>query len=288
MKTIAILGMGEMGSRVALNLRKSGFEIRVWNRNYERCKPLVEQGATQYDSPKAAVLNADIIISMLTDDTASRDVWLNETNGAIFALKKDTVVIESSTLSLSWCLELATHVKKHHANFLDAPVLGSRPQADAAQLIYLVGGDEQILNQVKEVLVVNSSAIHYIGETGTGMSMKLAINGLFGMQVSALAEMIGMLEKSGITKDAALTVINQLPTTSPALKGIGLAIAANNYAPLFPIDLVKKDFGYLQSLSNSCSAEIPLTNTTKVIFQKAIKSGYGSNNIAAVARLYSE
>ncbi len=286
MKTVAILGMGAMGSRLAKNLLKKGYELNVWNRTAERCCTLVEQGAKQYPFPKDAVKNADVVIAMLTNDHASRNVWMDNKTGAILGLRQNAVAIECSTLSLSWCLELAETIHQKNANFLDAPVVGSRPQADASQLIHLVGGESKVLDKVQNILSASSSAIHHTGKTGTAMSMKLAINGLFGMQVAALSEMIGMLNKLGIEKKSAVNLLNELPITSPAMKGIGLAISSDNFAPMFPINLVEKDFDYLQKLSVQQNSEVPLVNKTRDIYQQVIKSGYGQDNIAGVVQIY--
>lgn len=286
MKKVAILGTGAMGSRIAANLLRKGYKLNIWNRTPERCMPLIEQGAKQYPFPKDAVRNADVVIAMLSNDDASRNVWMDKITGATLGLKKGAIAIECSTLSLAWCLELSEYIHEFQADFLDAPVVGSRPQAEASQLIHLVGGDNIILEKVHNIISASSSAIHYAGETGSGMSMKLAINGLFGIQVAAFGEIIGMLNKLGISKDSAVNLLNELPVTSPALKGIGLAISSGNFDPLFPIDLVEKDFGYLEKLAKSSNSGIPLVNITRDIYQQAIKSGYGENNIAGVAQLY--
>ncbi len=286
MKNVAILGLGAMGSRMASNFLKEGYSLNIWNRTADSCKPLVEEGAKQFSTPKDAVSNADIVISMLTNDEASREVWLASETGAIAGLKKNAIAIESSTLSLDWSLELASKVEQAGAEFLDASVVGSRPQAEAAQLMYLVGGNTSTLEKANAALQVNSSAIHHLGEVGTGISMKLSVNGLFGIQVAALSEILGLLKESGIDKETAISVLNELPTTSLALKGIGMAISADNFSPLFPINLVEKDFSYLEKLAESKSSAIPVVKTTTRLYQKAQVAGYGQDNIAGVAQLY--
>lgn len=286
MNRIAILGMGAMGSRMASNFLKQGYTLNIWNRSTNSCKALVEQGAKQFLTPKEAVQNVDVVIGMLTNDEASKDVWLNKSTGALLGLHEKSIAIECSTLSLDWCLELSSKIKAVNAEFLDAPVVGSRPQAEASQLIHLVGGDKTVFEMVFKILSVNASSIHYVGKIGSGMSMKLAVNGLFGMQVIALSEILGVLNNLGITKDVAVNLLNELPTTSPALKGIGMAISANNFDPLFPIDLVEKDFSYLEQLSESKIAQTPAVSVARSIYQKAQESGYGKDNIAGVAQLY--
>ncbi len=287
MTTVTVLGLGAMGSRIALNLIESNYQVNVWNRNADRCLNLVARGARQFENPKEAVADADFIIAMLSDDNASRDVWLTQDTGALFGLKQSAIAIECSTLSLSWTLALAKQFKDKNQEFIDAPVVGSRPQAENAQLIHLAGGEPETIDRVRELLSVNSSVIHHTGQVGNGMILKLAINGLFGMQVSALSEMLGMLKTLGIANESAVAIVNELPTTSPALKAIGLAIVSGKFDPLFPIALIEKDFSYLELLADAKDSAIPLANTTRATYKKAMALGYAEKNISAVSQLYS-
>lgn len=286
MSAVAFLGLGAMGQRMAANLIAAGHELCVWNRTAERCTLLIEQGAKRCLTPRQAAENADIVISMLSNDEASKEVWLDEATGAISGLRRHCIAIECSTLSLDWCLELAARFKEKGVEFLDAPVIGSRPQAESHQLIHLVGGDKETLNKVRGILNVSAAAIHHTGSAGTGMAMKLAVNGLFGIQVVALAEILGLLNKTGFTTESAISLLNELPTTSPALKAIGALIAAKKFEPLFPIDLVEKDFGYLNKLANSQKLVTPTVETVRGIYQKAKNCGYGNENISGVVKLY--
>ena len=286
MNTVAFLGIGAMGSRLAHNLLNAGYNLRVWNRTTQRCIPLVEKGAILAPSPKEAAQTANIVIAMVSDDLASRKVWLDRETGAIHGLKSNTVAIEYSTLTPGWCRELATKINEHGSEFIDAPVIGSLPQAETCQLIHLVGGEKKIVATISTLLEVNSISIHHLGELGAGMTMKLAVNALFGTQVVALSEILGLLQKAGLSTESSVNLLNQIPTTSPALKGIGLLIAAGNHQPLFPIDLAEKDVSYLEQLARSLKVEIPTIKKIMKIYQQAQKAGYGNQNISGVARLY--
>lgn len=286
MKNIAFLGIGAMGERIAANLINAGYQLHIWNRTAQKCQNLVAKGAKAYNTPQEAVRSVDVAIAMVTDNRASREVWCNKTTGAIHGLKPNTIVIELSTLTPAWCRELAHQISKRNCNFLDAPVVGSRPQAENKQLTYLVGGQANILERVEEMLTVNSGAIYHVGEVGTGMTMKLAINALFGIQVAALSEILGIVSKTGISVKSAVNLLNQTPITSPALKSIGTLIQNQNYAPLFPIDLVEKDFDYGEQLGQYVAADTFTITAVKQIYQKAQEAGYGEDNIASVAKLF--
>ena len=118
---------GAMGSRVAINLSKAGHRVTVWNRTSPRAHELESHGIAVASSSRIAVDGADFAISMVRDDDASRNVWLNESIGAIASLKQEAVVIESSTLSVRWVKELGARFTEKNIAFLNAPVMGSRP-----------------------------------------------------------------------------------------------------------------------------------------------------------------
>ena len=286
MTNITILGTGAMGSRMARKLLTAGYSVTVFNRTRKRALPLVQEGAEFATTPIAAVKDADIIISMLTNDEASRTVWLDKVSGAIAGLKKGAIAIEASTLSLDCINELTKEFDSHDIAFLDAPVVGSRPQADSGTLVFLVGGEESILDRVKPVLSCMASAIRHAGVNGAGTKIKLAINAFFGVQVSAFSEIIGLLERSGIAKEKTVDLFNQLPTTSPALQGIGKLISTSNFEPLFPISLMEKDFRYAIDMSNIHHSAVPVVNAAHGIFKNALKYGLGQKNINSVIQLY--
>ncbi|MEA5464113.1 NAD(P)-dependent oxidoreductase [Leptothoe sp. PORK10 BA2] len=286
MTDIAFLGMGAMGARIATQLLSAGHSLHVWNRTPARCQPLVEQGATAYDSPKQAAEAAEVVIAMVANDEASRQVWLNGETGAMAGLQQGAIALEYSTLTLGWSCELARKMAAHSHPFLAAPVIGSRPQAEAGQLIQLVGGDAATLDAVQSILKNHSAVIHPVGDATASMALKLAINTLFGIQVAALGEVLGLLQKTGMSSEIAISWLNQMPTTSAALKGIGALMANQNYAPLFPINLVEKDFRYAQEFAQSLEANVPVVEAVRQIYQQAQKSGYGADNIAGIAQLY--
>ena len=282
---IAFLGLGAMGSRMATNLIQAGHQLYVWNRTRARCNPLVDLGATAHDSPREAVQQADIVFSMVRDDAASRAIWLDEDTGALAAMAVDTLAIECSTLSLDWCRQLSRHMASHQVRFLDAPVVGSRPQAETHQLIHLVGGDSSIVQQITNVLEASAGAIHHIGKAGAGMAMKLAVNALFGIQVAALGELLALLAGQGINATTAAALFAELPVTSPAARGAAASIASGSFAPLFPIELVHKDLGYAIDAVEPDSS-LPLTANTQALFVRAIELGYGAENINAIAKIF--
>lgn len=288
MNKITILGVGAMGSRIAQNFLNAGFDVTIYNRSSERTEALRANGAKVANSPKEAVAEADFVLSVVRDVEASREVWLADATGAIHGLKKNTVAIESSTVTPFWVKELSKEVARIGAHFLEAPMLGSRPQAEAKQLIYLVGGDETVLEKTQKVLQTNSGSIYHLGEIGTATAMKLAVNAQYGVQVAIWAETLSMLEKNGIAPATAVEILNALPTTSAALQVGGKLMAAENYSAMFPIELVEKDFAYALDLAKSVALDAPTLQAVRAVFAQAIEKGYGNDNIIGLKQLYDE
>lgn len=286
MARVAVLGIGAMGSRIARNLLAAGHAVRVYNRSPEQTAALQAAGAIVGVTPREAADGADVVISMVRDVAASREVWLAAETGALYALQHGTTAIESSTVSSAWIGELAAAVATTSAEFLDAPVLGTRPQAEAGQLIYLVGGEVMALERVREPLQATASAFHHIGAVGAGTAMKLAVNAQYAVQVAIWAETMVLLERQGITAMRAVEVLNTLPTTSPALQVGGKLMAIQNYAPMFPIELVAKDLNYAQMAADALEIAAPTLAAVRAVYADAVARGYGNDNIVGVKQLF--
>lgn len=285
MSKIAFLGLGAMGSRMAQQLIKSGHELVVWNRSHEKAEALIELGASFANSPADAVHEAEFVLSMLRDDQASHDVWLNPKNGALAAMKPEAIAIECSTLSVKGIQILHEAANKKGLIFVDAPVAGSRPQADAAKLIFLVGSDEATFSKIESLLAQMGGAVHHCGDAGAGSAVKLAINSLFGIQVVAMAEVLSLLRSSGLKLQTAKDIIAATPVCSPAASLSADAMLAENFATAFPIELVEKDFGY--ACEKIAELNVPtLSASARKIFGEALERGLGDLNITGIAKLY--
>jgi len=268
---------------MTLRLLRAGHGVSIYNRSVGPLHDLVAAGAVAGRTPRAATEGAEIVIAMVRDNEASRAVWCDEQDGALRGLGAGAVAIESSTLTPTWVKELAAKVQQTGANFLDAPVVGSRPQADAGQLIHLVGGDADIFDRAKDVLAALGGAAHHVGPVGAGATFKLAVNALFGIQVAALAELLALLKNSDCDPAAVTEALASLPVTSLAAKGALALMRAKSDAPLFPIDLVEKDFAYAL---DQPGADLPMTKAGHGCFAKAKAKGLAALNITAIAQLY--
>ena len=288
MQTIAFLGLGAMGARMAERLLDTDHRLVVYNRTVERAQPLVARGATLAATPREAAEDADLVLSMVRDDEASRAVWLDDASGALPALRSDAVAVEMSTLSPLAVEALGAEMAARGIAFLDAPVVGSRPHAESGALTFLVGGDADTLERARAVLDHLGGAVHHVGPVGAGAAMKLAVNALFATQAAALAETLGSLQQSGLAVRDAVAVLNALPTTSPAASRVGTLMAERAFAPNFPIHLVAKDLGYATDLAARSGLDGRVLPAVRSSFERAERAGHGGDDIVGIAQLFLE
>ena len=192
---------------------------------------------------------------MLADDAASREVWAGR-NGALEGVRPGSILIESSTVSPAWIAELARLARQHGAELLDAPVTGSRTQAAAGQLTFLVGGSDRALEAATPVLKAMSKEIVHLGPVGSGAKMKLINNFFCGVQVASLAEGLTWIERSGLDRDKALSILKHGAPGSPLLGAISERMVNHNYAVNFLLKLMTKDMPYAQSEAAACDVRL--------------------------------
>jgi 3-hydroxyisobutyrate dehydrogenase len=196
------------------------------------------------------------------------------------------VAIEMSTLSVSWVKELATKAHERGIKFLDAPMVGSRAQAEARQLIFIAGGEAETLATAGSLLKDLGSAVHHAGPNGTGAALKLAVNALFAVQVAALAELLSLAGEHGASMERAAEIIGATPVASLAAKGAMQSMLAGAFAPMFPVQLAEKDLSYTERLRAAPEHLLPMARAARAVMQQAIKAGYGEDNLTVVFRLY--
>ena len=286
MSKVSVLGLGAMGSRMAASLMKAGHEVTVWNRSPKAADALVAAGARWARTPKDAATGAERVVAMLRDNEASRQVWLESGTGAFEGLAHDAIAIESSTLTAEWVRELGANAAQRGVAFLEAPVVGSTPQADAGQLTILVGGDTSTFEHAQDILPAIGSIIQHVGPLGSGALAKLATNTLMGVQLTAIAELIGMLKHSGAEVQRVLDVVAKTPVWSPVAARVSSLMLAGHFAPQFPIDLIEKDVGYMLRSADS-DADAPTIAAARGVFRRAAEHGLGRENMTAVVKLFT-
>jgi 3-hydroxyisobutyrate dehydrogenase len=270
-----------MGGGMAANLLKAGFPLAVYNRTAAKAQALVNGGARLAQTPADAARGASIVISMLADDQASREVWLGR-NGALAAAAQGTILIESSTVSPAWIAELAGQAAQRGVEFLDAPVTGSRIQAATGQLSFLVGGSERALATATPVLQAMSKEILHLGPVGSGAKLKLINNFLCGVQIASLAEGLAWIERSGLDREKALAFLKTGAGGSPVIGAISARMVSQIYGVNFLLRLMAKDLRYAETEAARCDLELTTAETARKLFEVAVAHGFGEEDMASV------
>jgi len=274
-----------MGSGMARRLLNGGFALTVFNRNPEKSAPLAAAGAEVAHSPGEAAAQAVVIISMVADDSAARSLWLGE-GGALTAAMPGAVCIECSTVTVPWVQELAAAAAARQCAFLDAPVTGSKSQAAAGELNFLVGGEPAILEQARPVFAAMGKNILSVGPVGSGARLKLINNFVCGVQIAALAEAVAMIERSGLDRVKAMEILAQGAPGSPLVKAVSTRMTGADFTPNFLLRLMAKDLGYAIEEAARVSVDLHTGAAALELFQRAAAAGYGDQDIAAVVRQF--
>ena len=285
MQRVAVLGLGKMGSGIAWSILRSGRTVIVWNRTKEKAKPLLDAGAIWADNPAEAAAQVDAVISMLSDDIASKKIWLGE-NGAMACMKHGAFVIECSTLSLDHVRKLSNAANQFNLQYIDCPVTGIPDVAAQGQITLLVGTSKENLEKCTPLLQTFSKTIRYFGEIGTGTGYKLMINLMGAVQIAALAEGIAMAEKLGLNMETVITSIETSAAASPQVIRYVRKMAEKNISsdPAFTISLRHKDAAYAMMLSDKINAPSKLGGVAKDWFAAA-KEKYNNDDEAELINM---
>jgi 3-hydroxyisobutyrate dehydrogenase len=281
MDAIAFIGLGVMGAGMAGQLLKAGFPLAVYNRSAERAADLVRNGARLAKSPQDAAAGAGVVFAMVADDAASRAVWLGG-KGAIAGMQPGAAAVDCSTLSPGWIAELAEAAKAHGCAFLDAPVTGSKLQAECGQLLFLVGGETEALERARPAFQAMGRGVIHLGPVGSGARMKLINNFLCGVQAAALAEAVTVIEKSGFDRDAALDILKNGAPGSPLVKGVLERMVDREYEVNFELDLMQKDLRYAITEGHRWNVAMTMAAAALGMFIDASQKGWGKRDFSAV------
>jgi 3-hydroxyisobutyrate dehydrogenase len=284
MNTIRIgwAGLGNMGIPMVKNLVKAGFDVTVYNRTNTKAQTLkVETGVRVVTSPRELTANADIIITMVSDDAALKAIYQSPDGILSGTIPANLLAIDMSTVSPDTTKELAALCREKGIGYLDAPVSGSVKPAEDAQLIIMAGGREDDFDAAKPVFDCLGKAAHLMGESGAGNYAKLAINTFLGITLQGLAEAVVFARKNGIPAESLLPLINNGPIGSVITKMKSANFLENNFKPAFALHLLNKDIG----LAKKQGLNTPLGTALADSLQAAVKKGFGDEDMSAIIKI---
>lgn len=287
MMKIGFIGLGVMGMGMAANLLRKGFEVVVYNRTPGKAEPLLALGASELESPADVARAAQIIITMISNDAAIREVYFGE-NGIFAGARAGITLIDSSTISPTLAKELAAAADTIGAVFLDAPVTGSKPAAEGGTLVFMAGGDAGKIEDVQDVLLAMGRKVIPMGPSGSGSIAKLAHNTIVGINVVALAEGMAIAASGGIDGSSFVELVQSGGAASRAAEMKGPKLLEGNYDVQFSLELMLKDLRLSSALSDSLHVPTPLLEATKSLFQIGDAMGLSQLDMSSVGQAYEQ
>jgi len=282
-KTISYLGLGAMGSGMASNLLKAGYELAVWNRTAEKCKPFARKGARVANTPADAVRDVDLVMYCLSNENAVQEVVFGA-KGILSGMRAGQIAIDMSTVLPATSLREHEAYAKHGVDFLDVPVFGSKQESADAKLWIMAAGNEAIFEKVKPVLEHLGQTIHYLGKNGNATAMKLVGNLIVALELEALAEGLVLAQKAGLDLNTVMEVVKVADFRSPLLVSNGKNILKRDFSPSFALKLMLKDADLIEKFGNSLQSPIPALRVVEKNLASAVDLGFGNENASALIK----
>nr|WP_312967861.1 NAD(P)-dependent oxidoreductase [Brucella intermedia] len=276
---IAFLGTGLMGAPMASRLLDAGFDVTVWNRNSAKSAPLVGKGAKLAQTAAKAGENADIVITMLTDGPAVRDVLFEQ--GVAAVLKKGSIVIDMSSISPDFAREHSKRLEATGVNHIDAPVSGGVVGAQEGTLAIMAGGDEAVIATLADVFKP-LGRLTRVGPSGAGQLAKLANQQIVAVTIGAIAEAMVLVEKGGGSRAAFRDAIRGGFCESRILELHGKRMIDRNFEPGGTSRIQLKDLNSILKTAGDLSLKLPLTETVREAFATFVEDGGGEKDHSAL------
>ena len=278
---VTFIGLGIMGSRMAKNLIKHKVELTVYNRSKAVVEELVSLGAKTAPSAAEAVKEADIVFTMLSKPEVVQLV-ANGENGFLPHMKSNSIWVDSSTVNPSFSQSAKQWAVQNKLRFLDAPVAGTLPQAQNAELVFFVGGDEKVVQAVSPLLDMMGKKTMHLGESTKGSAFKMLVNAMLAQSMLIFSETILLGEKMGFDSNFLLDVMPNLVVSAPFTKAKAQMIKADDYQVMFPLELMHKDLHLATTTAYEMQQPLLMANLAKELYANASKQGMGRLDFAAI------
>jgi 2-hydroxy-3-oxopropionate reductase len=279
---IGFIGTGLMGFPMAKNLLDKSLDLNVFSRTIEKAKPLEKIGAKISNSLSEAVKDVDIVITMLTDDDAVEKVLSDQDFQE--NLKKGSTVVDMSSIKPKIAIKYGKLLKEKGVNFLDAPVSGGTIGAEQATLAIMVGGDQKVFDQIKDVLKVMGNPT-LVGPIGSGQVSKLANQIIVGVTIGAVAEAITLCEKAGVDGNKFIQALAGGFADGKILQNHGKRMIDKDFSPKGKVSTHLKDMNNILECAGDFNTKLPISNLIKDMFKSLVENGNDNDDHSA---LYKE
>ena len=279
---LAFLGLGIMGSRMAANLRRAGFELTVWNRTQSTAFAFAaEHGATVADTPAHAAAASDIVITMVVDGDQVEHVLLGS-DGVATRARPGLLCIDCSTIGPTATRKIAVALEHHGVHLLDAPVTGSSPKAQDGTLTIMAGGSEEDFERARPVLEAMGSLIVHAGPLGHGQMVKLINNSVAAINATVVGEALLVAKRAGVDLDVLTQVVASGSGASAMLELKSRPMRSHDYTTLFKLEHMLKDVRLCLEEGQAAGAPFPTAGYAREILTAGLGRGHGDDDFAAL------
>ena len=272
---IGFIGIGLMGFPMSKNLIKSGYNLKAYNRSQDKADRLKEFGAEISLSVKDVVTNADVVITMLTDDAAVEKVMSSDE--FISNIKEGATVIDMSSVNPVITKKYADILKEKNINYLDAPVSGGTIGAEEASLAIMVGGDEKTFKQCYDLLKILGNPT-LVGPVTSGQISKLANQIIVGVTIGAVAEAVTLCEKSGTNPNKMIEALSGGWADSKILQTHGKRMISKDFSPKGKTTTQLKDMTNIINAGKAVETHLPISSLIKEMYKDLVADGHGNTD----------
>jgi 3-hydroxyisobutyrate dehydrogenase-like beta-hydroxyacid dehydrogenase len=285
MAKLGFLGLGLMGYPMARNLLKAGHEIAVWSNTGSKAQKLAaEAGAKACSTPADVARNAEAMFLCVGNTKMARNVILGA-NGIKEGAKRGSVVVDASTISPSASVQIGKELAEAGVDFLGAPCTGSTPGAANGTLTFMVGGDEKVFERVKPYIEAMGKKIYFCGGPGMGLHAKLTQNLVLSNILQAFNEGIVLSTRAGVEPKLMLDILSNSAAKSGLIEYKAPFIFRRDFTTNFSVKWMHKDIGLMLESAEELSVPLPLTALTRQMFQAAIATGHGDEDICSTIKV---
>lgn len=285
-RSIGFVGVGLMGRGMVHSLVRNGHQLKIYNRTRAKAEEAAAEGGQVVDSPAAAASGAEVIVTMLADPDAVLAVHEGE-NGLLSAIEPGTVVIDSSTISPPVTLRIAQNLKAKGADMLDAPVFGSKNEAENGALGFIVGGDRAVFERVQDVLE-SMGKTFYVGANGMGSYAKLVVNFIIAASLEAMNEGVVLATKAGVDPEVMLQIIQTSRARSGIIEMKAPQVLKRDFSPFFPLRLMDKDLGLVMDTARFLKVPMLLGGVLKEVYNACMAEGLADQDFCATIKFLEE
>ena len=285
MERVGFVGLGIMGSRMAANLRRAGYELTVFNRTRERADAFAaEHGATVADTPADVGAASDLVITMVVDGAQVEAVLLGD-DGAATRAAEGTLCVDMSTIAPADTRRIGAALEERGLGFLDAPVSGSSPKAEDGTLTIMAGGTEDAFARAQPLFAVMGEVVVHVGELGQGQTVKLINNAVAASNASTLAQALIVGKATGVDLDALVRVMGAGSGGSAMLGLKAGPMREHDYTTLFKLEHMLKDVRLCLEEGQAAGVPFPAAAHTREVLTAGMGRGLGAQDFAALVEV---